>query len=242
MHGDEGAPGRGGAAATCRFGGDMELKRRLLRARKKLRTALKGGLYQQKLVVGMEERWQKIRDRLDSHDGSLLDLGCNAGVFTRRAADLGVVALGCDIDPKAIAMAVRAHAGVQRLSFMQFELTPSTIEYLPTVDVVLCLSVHHYWVRIHGEDQAWGMLGGLLRKTNRKLFFEPASRLSKYKPAQPAFITRDRASIERYNVERLRTVVPAGATITCLGDAPALKREGFRMMFLVNKNPTAGDQ
>jgi SAM-dependent methyltransferase len=200
-----------------------------------LRRTLGRSLYQDKRAEGNEQRWEIIRAQLGAEDGSLLDVGCNAGLLTRRAAERGLVALGCDIMPAAVARATRIHRGTPGLAFMQLEITPQTIARLPSFDVVLCLSVHHYWVKAFGEAAAWDMMRTLVGKARRKLFFEPASRHTKYKPVVPDFVELDRGSIERYNTERLRAAAGTEHAVTCLGATSGVGKEVFRVMFLVDK-------
>lgn len=208
-------------------------------AHKSLRAVLGGPLYQEKRLAGAEERWGRIAAHLGPADRSLLDLGCNAGMLSRRAAEAGLLVVGCDVAPKAIEVAQRRHKGVAGLGFMLFQVTPESIEKLPEVDVVLCLSVHHYWVRTYGEAAGWDMVRVLLQRTRRKLFFEPASRRAKYRPEKPDFVDFDRDSIARYNTEHLRAACGGPARIDCLGETAGLGKELFRMLFLVDKGEGA---
>src|SRR4051812_34708750 len=75
-------------------------------------------LYQSKRALGTEERWRIIDAHLAAEDQSLLDIGCNLGVFTRRAAERGLLAIGLDSMPRAIADARRQNGNVAGLAFM----------------------------------------------------------------------------------------------------------------------------
>jgi len=193
-------------------------------------------LYQSKRTLGTEQRWQMIGAQLDENDRSLLDIGCNLGIFTRQAAERGLLALGLDRLPRAVAKATRQNENVDGLAFMQFELTPDTLAKLPAFDVVMCLSVFHYWIAAYGEATAWLMIRRLIKKTQRKFFFEPASIRKKYGLNAPEGMNDlDRDWLVRYHLERLTEAAGSDRQATYLGETACLGPETFRLMFLVSK-------
>ncbi len=191
-------------------------------------------LYQAKRATGTEQRWELIRTNLSSSDKSLLDVGCNLGLLTRKAADAGLGAIGVDGMRKAVLRARRLHRDVPRLATMLLDITPDSVEQLPRCDVVLCLSIHHYWVANHGQETAWVMIRKLIEKSQSKFFFEPASRQKKYGTDAPDFVDLDEDSLRAHHLERLRDVAGPHRTVECLGATKCMEPEPFRLMFIVS--------
>jgi SAM-dependent methyltransferase len=189
--------------------------------------------YQAKRVEGTDKRWEMVVTNLTSSDRNLLDLGCNLGLLTRRAADTGLLALGVDVDTGLIRKARSHHSNISNLSFMCLDINPDTIQGLPKFDVILCLSVHHYWARHYGLERSWEMIATLLTKTRHKLFFEPASIRRKYRDNAPEIVDLDRNSIIDYNTRCLTEAATTHQTIRYLGETPCLGREPFRLLFIV---------
>jgi SAM-dependent methyltransferase len=199
-----------------------------------LRTLRGNPAYQEKRPLGMEPRWEMIASEL-SDEATLLDLGCNLGVFTRRAAERGMISLGIDIDAGFIRKARTLHKDVAGLGFMFMNLGPREIARLPQFDATLCLSVHHHWAKQFGLEQSWEMMRTLLSHTRRKLFFEPASIRSKYEANAPEIVDLDRGSIIETNLTALRSVAPPDYSVRHLGESPCMGKEPFRLMFLAER-------
>ncbi len=191
--------------------------------------------YQEKRRGSMEIRWAMIAAEISDGESTLLDLGCNLGVFTRKAAEAGLISLGIDTDAEVIKKARALHKDVPGLEFMCMNLGPGEIARLPEFDVTLCLSVHHYWARRFGLDVSWEMMRTLLAHTRSKLFFEPASIRSKYKGSAPDIVDLDRNSIIESNVTALRRIAPAGYTVRYLGETPCIGKEPFRLLFVAER-------
>jgi SAM-dependent methyltransferase len=218
---------------------DRVLKRfRKLKRRKRKAPASKPRpLYQAKRSQATEQRLDLISARLDERDQSLLDIGCNLGRMTRFAADKGLLALGIDSGRRPIADACEANRDVPHLAFMRSEITPEMVTKLPSFDVILCLSVYHYWMELYGETAAWSMVTRLIERSRRKFFFEPASLLKKYGAHPPPGVADlDREGLLDYHMTRLREAAGAGWTVTHLGETPALGPESFRLLFLVTRS------
>ena len=191
--------------------------------------------YQVERAEGTDKRWEMIHTNIRSGDRNLLDLGCNLGVLARRAADAGLLTLGVDVDASLIRKAKSRHRNVHNLSFMCLELDPETIKGLPEFDIILCLSVHHYWARNYGLEKSWEMMSTLLAKARSRLFFEPASLRKKYWDNAPTIIDLDRQSIIKYNMARLTALANNGEAVHHLGETPCLGRESFRLLFVVER-------
>lgn len=191
--------------------------------------------YQIERAEGTDKRWKMIHTNIRSADRNLLDLGCNLGLLARRAADAGLLTLGVDVDASLIRKARSRHRHVQNLSFVCLELNPETIKGLPKFDIILCLSVHHYWARNYGLEKSWEMMSTLLGKTRSRLFFEPASLREKYWDNAPKIVDLDRQSIINYNMARLTDLANNGEAVHHLGETPCLGRESFRLLFVVER-------
>ena len=200
-------------------------------------------LYQIKRSHSTVQRLELISAHLEEGDQSLLDIGCNLGRMTRFAADRGLFALGIDSGQRAIASASEANRDVPHLAFMRYEIAPETVAKLPSFDVILCLSVYHYWMQLHGETAAWSMVARLIERSRRKFFFEPASLLKKYGSHPPHGVADlDRDGLIDYHLTRLRAAGGSSCTVLHLGETPALGPESFRLLFLVTKSPVFSPQ
>lgn len=114
--------------------------------------------YQHGTRVDFERRWELLCDRVERTDGTLLDIGCAEGHLTARFADLGLMAIGIERRAHTVATARRGNADRSNLGFLQYEVTPETVRSLPSVDIVLLLTVYHHWVSEYGREAAEEML------------------------------------------------------------------------------------
>ncbi len=208
--------------------------------RKKLfkRLKLELGLarpYQRKRIGGADERWELIRRELDEKDRSILDIGSNLGGMSQLVAAQGRFALGVEPDARLVRAARRRTRAAANIAFTQTAIDPDTVLMLPGFDVVFCLSVHHYWVSLYGEDTAWRIIAELLARARNKFFFEPASVKRKYGDSDLDFQDLDREAIVEYNVKHLELVASSDQSIRVLGETPCRPKEPFRMMFLVER-------
>ncbi|MEP6662297.1 MAG: hypothetical protein ABJC04_01415 [Verrucomicrobiota bacterium] len=163
---------------------------------------------------------------------SLLDVGCNTGWLTALAAEKGFFSLGLETNWEALVAARKQCKPDLSLAFMHFLVTPENIAALPVQDVVLCLSVYHQWHRNFGHDGAQKILKTLGTKAQRWLFFEPASKQSKYGPTPPDFTDQDERSIVDYNLRMLRELF-GGKNVAFLGATEAGRSEPFRYLFAI---------
>lgn len=124
---------------------------------------------------------------------SLLDIGCNAGVITQAFAEQGFFAVGIDINPKKIDFP-SGHMPVTGY----YPVTDASLAAVPTFDVILLLSVHHQWVKEHGDAYAQRVLAGIVAKAHHCVFVEFASINQKYGYDPPRFDQTDERDIRRY--------------------------------------------
>lgn len=105
---------------------------------------------------------------------STLDIGCNEGFFVFRMAEQGGTCLGFDLDRNAI-MVAEARAwlhGSTNALFAVRSIDRHSAQSLPDVDVVICLSVFHHWVRHMGVEEAIATLSAVAAHAKHYLVFE----------------------------------------------------------------------
>jgi SAM-dependent methyltransferase len=188
-------------------------------------------LYQQERQGVFEQRWSSIAQELDASDASLLDIGCNMGAFTAMAAQRGLFAIGVDPMEEAIARARRTHRKISGCGFAYMDVNLETVQRLPKADVILALSVHHYWNRAHGEAGAWTIIAELLKRSG-KLFFEPASSHARYGEDTPDFIENNVDSIDAYVTKGFARIAPRHI-VRRISTTDSINTEQFRSMYLV---------
>jgi len=136
----------------------------------------RGFHHYQKTRVDNEFRWEFIRGYIADTDSSLLDIGCAEGFFCKRAADCGLSVHGIDMRENRIK---KARRDLPEGKFEVMQITPDSVTKLPSVDIVLALTVYHHWVRDFGWEQANLILYELM-KNCRLLVFEPPPPRHKY--------------------------------------------------------------
>jgi SAM-dependent methyltransferase len=187
--------------------------------------------YQKSRRAGTKERWKLIQSRI-AGDSSLLDVGCSSGAMTGLAAEVGLFAIGLDGNWDAISDAHKQSRPNLGLAYTHFVVTPQSVTALPVCDIVLCLSVYHQWHRDFGHEGAQQILYILGTKARKRLFFEPASKQSRYGPKPPAFVDRDEPSIIDYNHGMLGALF-GNENVEFLGGTTASRSEPVRYLFTV---------
>ena len=188
--------------------------------------------YQEQRGSAFAERLQLISENIADKDASLIDIGCNIGQFTAAIARKGLFAIGIDAQEEAVAHARRLHRNVPNLGFVWSEFGLATAQRLPSVDIIFCMSVHHYWTRESGDDIAWNVIAELAKRC-RKLFFEPASSHRRYGKVTPEFTENDEASIDDYVRRNFARVAP-NKSVKRLGSTASILNEPFRALYLVS--------
>jgi SAM-dependent methyltransferase len=104
-----------------------------------------------------------------------MDIGCNVGYFALTLVEHGLFVYAIDSSESNLAVARAANRKIRGNGwFAPLELmcTPDNTRHLPSVDIMLVLSVWHHWVRYFGVDAATSMLQQIWRKTRVALFFD----------------------------------------------------------------------
>jgi SAM-dependent methyltransferase len=103
-----------------------------------------------------------------------LDVGCNNGFFSAKLAARGVFTIGLDPDEDLVRLAqvYALETKTDKLAYSLMQVDPDNVCLLPRVDVVLLLSVMHYWVETYGLETAKRMLSVLWDKTRVCMYFE----------------------------------------------------------------------
>ena len=127
--------------------------------------------------AGARSRWERIVPLLEPAPpaiGTALDIGCNGGYFTVSLARGGVAVVGVEREPKfrrTVATALR-RAGLSDAGVLDLDVTPATVDLLPSVDLVLFLSVWHHMVKAWGIDVADELLQSIWARARAVMFFD----------------------------------------------------------------------
>jgi SAM-dependent methyltransferase len=191
--------------------------------------------YQKTRQAGTKERWKLIQSRITGAS-SLLDVGCSSGLMTALAGGDDFFAIGLDANWEVVSDARKKCKPNLRLAYVHFVVTPESVKVLPICDVVLCLSIYHQWHCKFGHDGAQQILRILGTKARKRLFFEPASRQSKYGPKPPTFTDHDERSILDYNYRMLGGLF-GKENVEFLGATTASRGERVRYLFTVQMQP-----
>jgi hypothetical protein len=165
-------------------------------------------------------RWDKIAPLVDAHGvRSVVDIGSSAGWFGFRLAERGIPTIAVERSPRGLRLGLytRKKSGLDDVSFLAMEVTPSTAELLPAADCVLLLSVWHHFVREWGFEVATEMLEGIWEKTGSLLFFETGEDEMPASWQLPPMLPDARSWLTDFLAE-----VCAGASIVHLGLHEAL--------------------
>lgn len=166
--------------------------------------------YQTGTRVDFEDRWDLLSAEVDLDGGSLLDIGCAEGYFTAGFAEEGLVSIGIERQTHTVATARKTHANQSNLGFLQYEITPETINRIPTVDVVLLLAVYHHWVNEFGWQDAEKMLEILGNHCETLLIEIPGREPEEYR------IDADVETLDEYYQRYLESVFNDQVNVTFL--------------------------
>jgi SAM-dependent methyltransferase len=167
--------------------------------------------------------------------GSVLDVGCNEGLITNHFTQRGKFAVGIDISPFFARQMLRRLHDANTPAFGNMKLGPDNVATLPTFDLVLVLSVHHWWVKEHGDDAARRMVRSLIERARRYFVIEFSSIREKYGYVEAPFVDNDAASVTAYARRWLLDIDPT-YDVRYLGpNAETQGRERQRHIFVVHR-------
>lgn len=131
--------------------------------------------YQTGARVDFEDRWKLLSENIDQDDTTVLDIGCAEGHLTAKFAEAGLFSIGIERQSHVVNSARKSNGEHSNLGFLQYDITPETIDSIPKVDVILLLTVYHHWMSEYEWEAAEEMLRTLRTKCD-KLFFEMPDR------------------------------------------------------------------
>ena len=168
--------------------------------------------YQTGTRVDFEERLTLLDEAVPEDANSLLDLGCAEGHFTAEFADCGLFSIGVERQAHVVASARRSNADHANLGFLQYEVTPDTIDTLPQFDVVFLLTVYHHWVNEFGWGTAESMLRSLGSTCDTLVFENPDRPVDR-----PALDGVDGEDTAAYFIKYFETVFDGDVSVRFLG-------------------------
>lgn len=189
----------------------------------------------QRPAVAFTTRWQRVAEAIRQHEArNLLDVGCAEGYMIRRAADeCGVFAVGLEMDWRRIrtGLAERDLGGEYRHGIVPMHVSPESLLSLPTFDVVICFSVLHHVIRLHGLDEGRSFLSSLARITGKCFLFDMGSpEETAFNPEWGKILAFLEGDVAGKTAELLRT---AGfRDVTHIDDTPGYVESGIRPLFL----------
>lgn len=198
------------------------------------------GLVDADRATGTEARWKEIEKiAKDHHIKTAMDLGSNVGYFCFRLSELGIGTIGFEMSGRFYRLALQAAEtfSTNRPMFINHMMTPEDKHALPTVDMVLVLSVWHHWVRAFGLDGASLMLRRAWQHCNVAMVFETGESEMPASYNLPAMVPDARAWLTKYLGD-----IMEGAKVSHLGQFKAFSPGGnenrrivLRNLFLVSR-------
>lgn len=192
--------------------------------------------HQRKNMKRVENKWNMIAANLPKTTGSLLDIGCSEGFFTRNSARLGWFAWGIDTLDYAIYYAIKS-AEKESLKTAFFSLGEMNLEVaknLPKYDVIILASVFQEICSTYGMETGYSIFDYILKACKSMLFFESNATNQKYGCDEPIFDkNNDLSSVEKWvNMLVERTF---GWKVAYIGKTAYSSKEPFRFMFKIMK-------
>lgn len=202
---------------------------RYIRSNPRRALLLQTGSYQKRARIDMDDRWGLIEQRIDKDAQNVLDIGCNQGELTRRAADSGLFAVGIDQSEIGLGDARKLTDPEQECVFFRYLVDPENISKLPSFDATFLFTVYYHWGRAFGWGEAESMLRTLGDKTGQLFFQTPedfehieSEKLEQYS---------DRDPVEAHTAY-LEDILP-GSDVSYLGTTDYIGGERKDAMYLI---------
>lgn len=173
---------------------------------------------------GSESRWSAIAALIEAQAvQSAVDIGACEGYFSLELAEAGIPTIAIESAPgnyRTLLFAVR-RTGTRDVGVLAMEITPENVGTLPAADCVVCLSIWHHFVRLHGLEQASAMLATIWGKAEKVMFFDTGETEMTPDYGLPSMSPDPRTWLTRYLAETC-----AGSRIEHLGVHGAFGPDG----------------
>ena len=119
-----------------------------------------------------DDRWDLMGPVIAQKKGVFLDIGCNIGYFSFKAAEIGCYSYGVEANDFNLTCcnAIKTKMKVNNCSFIKGLVDDKFVEQMPAFDTILNLSVFHHWVKAYGADKAQNMMRQLAQKCSTLIF------------------------------------------------------------------------
>jgi SAM-dependent methyltransferase len=183
-----------------------------------------------------EAKIRKIVENIDlGAIGSVLDVGCNEGLVADYFARQGKFAVGIDVAPIFLRSVLREPHRGSAAAFGVYGLQAENVRCLPEFDLVLVLSVHHWWVKARGDDYAKDIVRELIARSRRYFVIEFSSINDKYGYREPRFVDHDEKSVVAYAMDWLRDCSPPSEPLFVGSNRETEGRERLRYLFVIRR-------
>lgn len=180
--------------------------------------------------IDLEQRWDTISQHVAPDAKNVLDIGCNQGRVTKKAAESGLFAVGLEKKRTALEDARSAVDASDQCFFINHEVTPDNIDQLPEFDVIFLFAVYYHWGNQFGWSRAESMLGDLGRNADQLFYETPESDEYIHSDRFPA---GDGGSIAERHERYLETVFEGDCSIELVGRADYKGEDRSDLIFTI---------
>jgi SAM-dependent methyltransferase len=185
---------------------------------------------------GIEQRWSIISAHLPRHKSWILDVGSNLGDTARRAAEIGHIVVGVEVERHLVERAVRKIP--DNVALMVGRADPPFFESMPPFGAVLLLSVIHRIWAVGGRSFAEECMRSCMQKTNL-IIMEGAVRHRRYidhGKDPPDFESNNLDAGIAWHLQWLRTLADSSRSwrIESVGHVPHSTKEPYRPLFVLS--------